>query len=131
MKAIAQALGTRLKSFATTNNVQVAYENTLFTPPANAVWLEESYIPVAKKPLGMANNDSDIHTGIYQVTIKAPVNSTKFKALDMADLVVDYFRKGTLLGDVRIDKSDIGIGINKDANWYSVPVVIVWSFIKK
>lgn len=131
MKEIAQALGTRLKAFATTSNLAVAYENALFTPPANAVWLEESFIPVAKKPLGMANNDSDIHTGIYQVTIKAPVNSTKFKALDMADLLTTHFPKGLMLGDVRIDKSDIGIGINKDANWYSVPVIIVWSFIKK
>ena len=84
-KAIATLLRGRLATIA--GLPAVANENINFTPSVNAPYLREACLFNTTSNLGLANDSFERQDGIYQVDILAPKNTSKFRALELCDLV--------------------------------------------
>ncbi len=89
------ALLTRLTTLPDTP--PIAYENRPFTPTNGVLYLRENYIPANTASVGISNTDSSDYRGIYQVSIMAPMDTTKFDALNIIDAIESHFAKGTVL----------------------------------
>lgn len=84
-KAIATLLRGRLAAIA--GLPAVANENLAFTPVVNTPYLREACLFNTTSNLGLANDSAQRQDGIYQVDILVPKNSSKFRALELCDLV--------------------------------------------
>lgn len=84
-KTIATLLRGRLATIA--GLPAVANENLNFTPAVNAPYLREACLFNTTSNLGLANDSAQRQDGIYQVDILVPKNTSKFRALELCDLV--------------------------------------------
>jgi hypothetical protein len=128
---ISAALDTKLLQFATANSVQVAYENSEFTPTVATMYLRATHLPADSLPIGIAFTSALDHLGIYQVDVIAPVDKGKGAAFVMADLLVTAFPRGDLTYNgvkVRIKSASRQPG-NRDGAYYIVSVIINYQSI--
>lgn len=134
--AIAKIFGTKLKEFSTANAIRVAYENANFAPAPNETWIGESLVPILRKPLTVSQNGMTVDIGLYDITVNVPINTTKFKALDMASKIGNFFAVGTSLSIVvdskpytmRIMNVYTGRGFTLN-NFYTLPVTIEYKML--
>lgn len=124
---ISIALNQRLQAYATANNKQVAYENMGFTPTTGTLFLRPTVLPVDTIQSGLGTKGQELHDGIFQVDVFAPVDQSKAVALAEADAVANYFARGLVLTyngvKVRIGTASLGAG-NREETWYQIPISI-------
>lgn len=104
------------------------YENAKFTPTAGVTYLVETIIP-ASNTSGLANASTTKLTGIYQVTVMAPRDTTKGEALAKAALVGNAFKRGTILSRdgqlVQIKRVEYAQAMIM-GDRYALPISVYW-----
>lgn len=123
-QAINAALAARLQALG----LPTAFENAKFTPTAGVLYLEENYLPGETTSVGVASTSSDVFTGIYQVTVLAPLDGTKGPGMATAKQVAEHFPKGMRLTHasglkVTILRASQGPGFKRNDRW-AIPVSI-------
>jgi len=100
---IEEVLNTHLETISLTPSVDFAYDLVTFTPTDGKTYLEASLMPNALTNFGVANDDSNIFRGIYQVAVMyaRSLGAGGIKPNGIASQVADHFPKGTkLTGDL-------------------------------
>jgi len=124
---ISAALDANLNTLALANNIPVAWENSSYTPVTGRAYLRATLLPADTDGLGLADNSTDEHLGIYQVDVFAPIDTGKGQAVMLADSIADQFKRGTELiyngVKVRIKTVSRSTG-SRDGSWFIVPVYI-------
>lgn len=123
-QAINAALAARLQVLG----MPTAFENASFTPAVGALYLEENFLPGETTPVGVASTSSDVFTGIYQVTVLAPLGGTKGPGMAAAKQVAEHFPRGMRLTHasglkVTILRASQGPGFKRNDRW-AIPVSI-------
>lgn len=123
--SIRAALATRLNTL----DLPTAWENSNFTPPANAVYVAEALLPNETLSVGVSSASSDNFGGIYQVLVYAPAGAGKGAAVEMAEQIVGAFPKGASLTysgtTVRILRASQAPAL-MSGDRYAIPVSIVY-----
>lgn len=121
------ALNQRMQAYATANSKPVAYENVNYKPVVGTLYLRATVLPADTVQAGLGTTGQDLHEGIYQVDVFAPIDKPKAVALAEADAIADYFARGLTLSfngvNVRVRTASIGSG-RREENWYILPVFI-------
>ncbi len=127
ISSIRIALETHLSNMA--NPISYAWENVPFTPVAGVPYASVFLLPAtpANPTLGDAYYREQ---GIFQVTLRFPLQAGPKTAADKAEAIRTAFKRGTTLtsGTVKviIDRTpEIGEG-RVDGDRWSVPVKIRW-----
>lgn len=128
MAAIRAAFRTKLLTIS--GLPPVAWQNRTFTPPNQAIWLKESLLPAtsALTSFGGLGVDGLLQeTGIYQITVYAPVGTETKVADDWASLLAATFKPGVTVShsgqDVRCESAVIAPPV-QETSWFGVPVSI-------
>jgi hypothetical protein len=128
--AIFAALNNHLDDFAATEEISVAWENVDFNPTADVPYLRAFVLPASSVTIGVSDNSSDSHRGIYQVDCVYPSGSGWGAAKTMAGMICSYFRRQTIDG-VKIINVTENKGIS-DLGRYIIPVSLTYvSFSKE
>lgn len=131
LKAISTALSTHLSQMP--NLPPVAWENaSRFKPSNGQLFLSEATLSAGVNGEDVAATGSTSFTGLYQVTVFAPVGGNKFTGMDMADQIKDHFSRG-----IRLQKDSVTVEIiqrrdnpaMQDSDWYRIPVTISYNAI--
>ena len=128
---ISAALDTNLNTFATSNNIPIAWEGKGYKPIIGTMFLRPTLIPGNTVPTGISYNSALDHIGIYQVDVIARVDKGKGQAITTADLIATAFPLGQLVYNgkiVTIKQASRRPG-NRDNAWYVVPVIITFQSI--
>ena len=86
-----KVLATEVNSFATTNTLTVAWENTPFDPNTNDEYIE-FYIMFANPDNGFLV-EGDRLIGVMQLNIYTPLNQGDGRAWQISTLIESYFNK--------------------------------------
>jgi len=128
-KDINTALSVRLKQIQVADVPPIAWENAPYTPVANTLYLEETFIPNIKNQVGLENSSTDDYEGIYQVLVRDARGARRFNAQEQARLVAEHFPRGAEYTHnsitVKIVSAAVSQGLSVD-NTYNVPVTITW-----
>lgn len=90
-KSIASLLRTRLSTLS--GLPPVANENVGFRPIVTEAYLREACLFGDAFNLGLASSSASRQDGLYQVDVLVPKNTTKYKALEYCDLLVEGFAR--------------------------------------
>jgi hypothetical protein len=93
MKAISDALNTRLNTFATAQGLLVAWQNVDFTPP-EGTYLKAYMIPGKPFAKGLGVAGLSEQRGIYYVNIISPLNMGVGDAQELSDAICSHFPRG-------------------------------------
>lgn len=108
----------------------VAWENDEYTPALGTLYLRPTVLPGGTVQASLGDSGQDQQVGVYQVDVFAETNTGKFAALQMADLVADWFKRGTVLTyndrKVRIRTTNRRAGQPTTEGWYMVIVEIYY-----
>lgn len=127
---IRRAFRTRLLTLA--DCPPIAWQNRAFVAPSSGCWLKEAHLPAtsALTSFGSIGVDGWIEkTGIYQVTVFAPVNSDTATAEGIAGALESLFKPGTTVTDstsgqsARCESVVIAPPV-QEPNWFGIPVSI-------
>lgn len=91
----------------------VAWPGITFTPPATGMWVEFSHFPNEGRDLVWDNDGCQQARGFFQAMVGYRPGLGNVQASELADLIIDHFVKGTVLGPVRVMKKP----------WQSPPIV--------
>jgi hypothetical protein len=120
-KNISAALDAHISTFATTNSIDVAWENIKYTQ-TNANYLQVTNIPGASIQLGIGGNGLISNGGIYMINIFTAVDKGKGPGLELVDLLANHFVQGSILSyngtDVHIGNVSLVNGLNDGAFFY-------------
>lgn len=129
---VSKALSTHLNTLP--SKPPIAWENASYTPVTGTLYLKENTLFASDDAFTLADGDSVMKQGIYQVTVIAPASTTKFKAMDMTDKISEHFARGTVLVSgsisVRIKHPSVSPAINLDG-WCAIPVSIPYTVMVK
>ena len=106
---------------------EIAPENSPFTPKSNLIYLRESLLADATlhRPVsgGLRNN----RTGLYNVTVSAPMDESKFPARNAVEEIENLFFAGYRVKDsgitVSIIESTVGQPFMSDDR-FNIPITI-------
>lgn len=84
----------KLRDFAKSKGIQIAYENVSFK--GSEAYLEPFLLPASNN---VATFGREQESGIYQVNIYLPINEGPKKADDLAKEIMGLFKTGSQLGD--------------------------------
>ena len=105
----------------------VAWENSDFTPTVGELYLVAQNLQGDTYQDGIGISSQDITTGVYQIDINAPAEQGKFEAIEMADLIANQFKNGTIITldsiNVRIKRTSRGAATTENG-FYTMPVFI-------
>lgn len=126
---IAEALLARLAALVLSPPLPIAWPNLAFTPPAGA-YLQADHLQAPTVNLFLSNADPDMHVGLLQVTVVAPLNQGVIGAVEIAGSIANHFGKGTALDHeglrVRIeDRPSIAPAL-VDEDRLRVPVTVTY-----
>ena len=93
---MSSALDSQLNDFAVANSLTVQWENKTSKRP-NGTHLRQSLLPVESMQAELGDNGQDYNQVIYQVDVVVKSNDGKKELFAKADLVADYFARGTVL----------------------------------
>ncbi len=125
---IRSAFRTRLLTLA--GIPPVAWQNRAFVPPSTGCWFKEAHLPAtsALTSFGSAGVDGLVEkTGIYQITVFAPVNSETKAAEDWAGQLETLFKPGVVVshsGQTAYCESVVAAAPVQEPNWFGIPVSI-------
>lgn len=130
-KAIATLLRGRLATIA--GLPAVANENINFVPSVNAPYLREACLFNTTSNLGLANDSAQRQDGVYQIDILVPKNTSKFRALELCDLVrVGFARQARALIDgdtvVNLEGSSVSPA-RTEGEMFAYSVSIRWTVV--
>ena len=77
-------------------DIQTEYENIAFTPTAGIPYQQLHFLPAINASIEITGPGS-IHRGIYQITLKYPVNKGVNPPLDKAESIIKAFPKSRVL----------------------------------
>lgn len=125
---IRKDLEGKLKTFATTNSLPVAWENTAFTKPTSGIWLEPKLIPVATLNR-VITGVKHTYLGIFQVNVWCP-KGLGFGAGDaIAYSLSVHFPVIPKSGFVSVEQTPtVGAPIPDDSGWQIIPVQIKYRY---
>lgn len=104
--AVYDAFAQRLSAFASgfSPPLQVAFPGVSFTPPDEGLWLEAAFFPNATQNYGLGEAGPFLHQGFVQATVCARPGGGILAPMEVAGAVGDFFRKGTVLGPVKVEQ---------------------------
>ena len=120
--AVMAAFCAHLKTFATAQNIQVAWENKSFPPEYDKPYLEAYLLPGDKSGVGVGFDSSEVSRGVFQIDINYIIDTGWGTAMDMAALVCTQFKRG-IVGVCKIESVSQGPAIKSD-NRYKIPVSV-------
>ncbi len=128
-KDINTALSSRLQEIQNAGVPPIAWENAPYTPTTDVLYLQETFMPNIKSPVGIENSSVDDYQGMYQVLVVDTRGNRRFAAQEQARLLAVHFPRGgtaTYNGvSVEITGSRIQQGFSEQNNYY-VPVTVTW-----
>ena len=77
-------------------DIQTEYENIAFTPTAGMPYQQLHFLPAPSTSIEISG-EASIHRGIYQITLKYPVNKGVNPPLDKAESIIKAFPKSRVL----------------------------------
>jgi hypothetical protein len=98
---IRAAFNGSLSTFATSESLDVAWENFDYTPTDDP-YLRPVLLPGQTQAAGCGPDAKNVHSGVYQVDVIYPTSAGWGDCSIMADKVVSHFKRGTKLSDNRI-----------------------------
>ena len=117
MRIIRQTLTSHL--FDMPPPAAVAWNGRAFDPNYGDAWLRPSYNNAEPDQAELGTNGRNEHVGFYQIDIFAPRVVSDSVIEQMADALVERFKRGSVLtysgADIRIDKAWWRYG--QDPNW--------------
>jgi hypothetical protein len=90
------ALDSHLNDFATTNTVEVIWENKIEKRP-NGTHLRQFLLPAESIQVELGNAGQDYNQVIYQVDVGVRTDNGKADLFNYADLLADHFARNTVL----------------------------------
>lgn len=85
------------------SDIQTEYENIAFTPTAGIPYQQLHFLPAINASIEISG-EASVHRGIYQITLKYPINKGVNPALDKVESIVKAFPKSRTLieGNTRV-----------------------------
>lgn len=124
---IRAALDTILNTYATAQSVDVAWQNTGYTPGPDA-YLEPFLLPAESGTVGIEATGSIDYIGLYQVNVVCPKGGGTVESRTLVDGLLTAFARTTsetVSGQkVSIVKSWASPALDRNDAWYVVPVSI-------
>jgi hypothetical protein len=104
--------------------VPIAYPNVDFTPPTGigALWLELAFFP--NETANYALGNTSIPRGFAQLTVGARKGFGLMPALELVDLAILYFAKGSTMGPSRIEREPWALSPIQEPNMTLTPITI-------
>lgn len=116
---IGQLLDIKLKEFADSNGLKVAFENVSFSKEDKFL---EGYLVPAETYVSGLNRESE--SGFYQVNLHYPLGTYRDEVDSMTRKLMDHFKTGSKTGEFRHLPSTSRIAGVKGPTHYSVAVTI-------
>lgn len=128
---ISAALDNKLNTYTTASSIPVAWENFDYQPTVGALFLRPTLLPSGTSAIGVSNNSSNDHVGIYQIDVIAPIDQGKGAAFAQADILSTQFARGILTyNNIKLQIKSVSRGSgSRDAAWFIVPVFINYNSI--
>jgi hypothetical protein len=108
---------------------RIAWPNKSFTPKETENWLRASFLPVPPERIGF--DESDKHSGIFQVDVTVPSQKGILPAVTISRAVEKLFNKIVLTTEdgvkLRFIDPPKTNPHRQDANWYIIPVSITYT----
>lgn len=101
LQIIRTAFESRLKAWADTQALPIAFENRLFTAPANSRYLR-AYLLAAKTNVNFLQGNDREYLGVFQVSIIQPLNAGTASAQTIALALDTLYPTSFLEGVTRI-----------------------------
>jgi len=113
---------TRARTLA--NSPPISWPGVNFDPPNAGIWLEMTHFPNQSINLSWDSDSANEFFGFIQILVldrpgKGIVNITA-----QAELIIDHFPKGLLMGGVRVQKRPYIAPAVKDGNRLFIPITI-------
>ena len=124
------ALNSHLATFATSEDIPVAWEGVDFTPPPGP-YLRAFLLPALTVGAALGTDAPNRHRGVYQVDCVYPGGSGWGACATMAEKVRVRFKRGTRLmsNNLVVESVSFGPGL-MDGGRYKIPVSIsYWAFL--
>lgn len=99
---IEEALFARLRDLVLTPALSIAWPNVKFDNPDTGLWLEVSMFEAPTEEITINANGANKYQGFLQVVVVGRSNSGLSGAKDVAGMVVDWFRRGTILDNAGV-----------------------------
>jgi hypothetical protein len=120
-----------VEDFITTNPVPVAYPSINFDPPDSGMWIEVSYFPNEPWDLTWGDDSCVRASGFFQVSIFYRPKIGQIVPSQLADSIIDFFKKGTVIGSVRVLKKPWQSPAVTESDKIFIPVTIPYSGLVK
>jgi len=120
-------ISAALDTLAATLAYPIAWENKDFTPETNTLYLRVTMLPASTEQAGVI--DSDVHIGIYQIDVIAPMGVGKGEAMEVADIVADKFTRDQVIVEngvkVWILSTSRAKGMRSES-WYILHIEVIF-----
>lgn len=126
---IQAALDSSMNTLAGATPVAWQYpgEGGPYKPVTGTLFLRPTHLPGNTSQAEASSAGKNFATGIYQVDVIAPLDSSQKTMIDWADDIADTFKRGTTHSyngvNVRIRSASVGNG-TRDGAWIVLPVTI-------
>lgn len=124
---IRASVETRLATWAATNAVPVAWENTPFTKPASGAYVEPFLIPNAILPRDTSAQNST-YLGFYQVNVWIRVGTGMGQAEALAESIRTAFPIVPRQNGLQIEKVEISRPLDDISGWVATPVLLRYRY---
>jgi len=97
--SVAKALGDKLRQVCIDNSFTIIPEGTTVETSVAGAYVRDFVLYGDDNAVGIADNTSDIMTGIYQINLLVPLtqNGGKWVSLSMAQIIQSAFSRGLTL----------------------------------
>lgn len=130
MTALQSILEIHLASFATNENLRVAWPNMAFARQDNETYLVVNNLPASLQASAIGPDAQDVLTGIYQIDVVAPSGKGWAASADVIDGLRSHFSRGLKLTATGIELTVIRTqqapAKIDDGTHYRVPVDVAW-----
>lgn len=126
--AIYDTFATRVGQFAAQFSpaMQVGYPGVGFDPPSEGDWLEVKWFPNETQNYGLENDAPSLKQGFGQISICTRPGDGIVPSLTLAEQVIAYFPKGTVLDGVRVYRKPWASSVLEEPDKVSIPITIMW-----
>lgn len=105
----------------------VSYPGVGFDPPASGSWLEVQWFPNKPENYGLANDGPTLLQGFAQLSVCQRPGGGIVSGLELVDLVIEAFPKGTVLhGGIKIYERPGVSQVIQDPARLAYPVTMRW-----
>ncbi len=123
--AIEAYLGDRMSA----SGIQVSYDNVIFDPPNEEIYLQSHVLPSMPYSIDLARK-CKVYPGVYQVSVIVPAQRGKTSGLTVAQQICDLFPDGQEIPADGISlyingEPTIYPGIQNDTS-YTIPVSMTY-----